>query len=157
MAKELSSSSPTGLSSRRKGSIFQWSVPSTSHGFGLSCCGGRVRAQAFAHPFASAGGARCLAEGDLWKCGVGVAILTQRGGGSPRQCCSLAVLGAPSPSSVGAAALGHPARLPPCVVLFSFACTLKQLRLLVASADEAAGWSSRTRTNRVSSSRKSLT
>jgi hypothetical protein len=38
MAKELSSSRPTGLSSLEKGWMLQWSVPSTSHGFGLSCC-----------------------------------------------------------------------------------------------------------------------
>ena len=57
MAKELSSRRPVGLSSRRKGSIFQWSVPSTSHGFGLSCCGQSVRAKAPA-PCAAGRGVR---------------------------------------------------------------------------------------------------
>jgi hypothetical protein len=38
MAKELSSSRPTGLSSLENGWMLQWSVPSTSHGLGLSCC-----------------------------------------------------------------------------------------------------------------------
>ena len=38
MAKEDSSRRPVGLSSFEKGSIDQRSVPSKSHGFGLSCC-----------------------------------------------------------------------------------------------------------------------
>lgn len=38
MANELSSSSPEGLSSLANLGMAQWSMPSWSHGFGLSCC-----------------------------------------------------------------------------------------------------------------------
>ena len=55
MAKELSSSSPEGLSSLANFGMAQWSMPSWSHGFGLSCCARHMRVFAKSQKVTQAG------------------------------------------------------------------------------------------------------
>ena len=56
VANELSSSMPEGLSSFLKGSTFQWSMPSWSHGLGLRCCTQQHAERGVGTPQAAAGG-----------------------------------------------------------------------------------------------------